>query len=193
MLPPTTPASTPRNKERTIPLFVCACVLLSLGTVALSPWVMETELYLTNLLVMHGLLILPFLPIRLNKSSSRVGPAEMFTIVMSVSGALRLLTTARMAAASSGAIPPVWSFLHEHPAKSSIGWDILWTTVSMLVWRWTQEGAQWMSVSIPLIALSSIGTVTSGWLAFDEIAVEMKQEAEGKEKEKEKEKARRLE
>ncbi|KAG8998794.1 hypothetical protein FRB94_006642 [Tulasnella sp. JGI-2019a] len=179
MLPSSSTSPTTRAKDRSIPLFVCGCVLLSLGTVAISPWVMGTELYLPNLLVMHGLLIIPFLPLSLNRLPSRMGPAEMFTIVMTVSGALRLVTTARMVAASGG-LPPVWRFLQEHPAKSSIGWDIVWTTISMLAWRWMHHGVKWLGLSAPFVAIGSIAPVACGWLAFDELAVEERLESEEK-------------
>jgi hypothetical protein len=28
-----------------------------------------------------------------------------------------------------------WRVLHSHPAQSSIGWDVVWTTISFFVWR----------------------------------------------------------
>jgi hypothetical protein len=28
-----------------------------------------------------------------------------------------------------------WRVLHSHPAQSSIGWDVVWTTISFFVWK----------------------------------------------------------
>lgn len=28
-----------------------------------------------------------------------------------------------------------WKVLHSHPAQSSIGWDVIWTTISFFVWK----------------------------------------------------------
>lgn len=28
-----------------------------------------------------------------------------------------------------------WDVLHSHPAQSSIGWDVVWTTISFVVWQ----------------------------------------------------------
>jgi hypothetical protein len=28
-----------------------------------------------------------------------------------------------------------WGVLHSHPAQSSIGWDVIWTSISFFVWK----------------------------------------------------------
>ncbi|KAJ7627780.1 hypothetical protein DFH06DRAFT_1006882 [Mycena polygramma] len=35
-----------------------------------------------------------------------------------------------------------WDVLHSHPAQSSIGWDVIWTSISFVVWLVLHPGLQ---------------------------------------------------
>ncbi|KAJ7703790.1 hypothetical protein B0H16DRAFT_1829345 [Mycena metata] len=122
-------------------------VLLSLGTVAMSPFTSERS-FLPNLLLMHTFIILPLLvPDRLFPLAQ--APAEtkmrfgisLKTLYIVVFGAV-LVLHARATDQAAGD-PPVsvrdlalkaWDVLHSHPAQSSIGWDIIWTSILFVVW-----------------------------------------------------------
>ncbi|KAJ7713155.1 hypothetical protein B0H16DRAFT_1811366 [Mycena metata] len=121
-------------------------VLLSLGTVATSPFTTECS-FLPNLLLMHTFIVIPLLvPDRLfplvqssAETKSRIG-ISLKTLYVVVFGTALVL---HVHATGQAADPPVsvrdltlkaWDVLHSHPAQSSIGWDVIWTSISFVVW-----------------------------------------------------------
>ncbi|KAF8899897.1 hypothetical protein CPB84DRAFT_1847461 [Gymnopilus junonius] len=66
--------------------------------------------------------------------------------------------------ASSHIVSVAWDVLYSHPAQSSIGWDVVWTTISFIIWIVVKplhpmEGSRSTSVLYLLLAtpVSSIG------------------------------------
>ncbi|KAJ7713142.1 hypothetical protein B0H16DRAFT_1341714 [Mycena metata] len=110
-------------------------ILLSLSTVATSPVTSERS-FLPNLLLMHTLIMLLLLV------PDRLFPlAQAPTLYIVVFGAALVLHA--HATGQAAGDPPVsvrdlalkaWDVLHSHPEQSSIGWDIIWTSISFVVW-----------------------------------------------------------
>ena len=115
-------------------------VLLSLVTVGITPFTNERT-FLPNLLVMHVLILLPLLaPSRSTSFSLRIrtlyGITTLFAFLLhlrTIGSALALIPPSNRAFKNLVFI--AWDVLHSHPAQSSIGWDVVWTTFSFLVWQ----------------------------------------------------------
>ncbi|KAF8816691.1 hypothetical protein BYT27DRAFT_7237833 [Phlegmacium glaucopus] len=124
-------------------------VLLSLATVALSPFT-SPKTFLPNLLVMHALLFIPLISL---PSSPEVSSTSRFSVdlktlyriihlacvgihvrtIIAAIGSLNA-SSSRQTSISLDILNEVWTVLHSHPAQSSIGWDIIWTSFSFIVW-----------------------------------------------------------
>src|SRR5258708_21808461 len=122
-------------------------IFLSLGTIWRSPVVAGTNEFLPNLLMMHFLLIIPLLHVphaaSTNSTTSwSIRSTWLYTIVGSASLVIRLRTLREYWVLSCPAnatscitvIPRLWETLQSHPAQSSIGWDVVWTTVSFMLY-----------------------------------------------------------
>ena len=164
-------------------------VLLSLTTVALSPMTNERT-FLPNLLVMHALLFVPLFLSRegpvVEKPPTKVGHSTtnkeieeekfaldvnyLYRIVHLASAAIHFrtaLTTVKYLREGSFEfhIPEAaWKVLHSHPAQSSIGWDIVWTSISFTAWMATRpthpsHSSKYVATSYTLIAtpIASVG------------------------------------
>ncbi|KAK7688340.1 hypothetical protein QCA50_008712 [Cerrena zonata] len=125
-----------------VPLALAFCVLISLGTVVLSPFTSERT-FLPNLLTMHTLIAIPLLPNILNAppSKKQIATKTVYTIALVVGVALRLKTTyiaftilPEETRSIGGFVSALITTLYSHPAQSSIGWDVIWTSISFLVW-----------------------------------------------------------
>jgi len=133
------------NSPFLAPLALWLSIILSLITVGISPLTSERT-FLPNLLLMHAFLIVPLVsraPTRLvGKNAFSIGVPTLYSLITILALVLRIRTimsvisdlpkenqTLKMLAIS------VWRVLHSHPAQSSIGWDVIWTTISFLVWR----------------------------------------------------------
>ncbi|KDR79029.1 hypothetical protein GALMADRAFT_63750 [Galerina marginata CBS 339.88] len=151
-------------------------VILSLATVAISPST-SRQTFLPNLLVMHALL---FIPVIGSPSTSLGGPSARFSIdsrnllrivqltaaiihLRTVLAAVNFLKQGEQSAAPS-MVAVAWTVLHSHPAQSSIGWDVIWTTISFVIWILARparpfQGSRNMALSYLLLAtpVSSVG------------------------------------
>lgn len=161
-----------RVKERWASPMLWFNVFLALASVALVPFITERT-FLKNLLVMHGVLFLPIL----EKNSPKISPYAISTnalyrIVQVVSALIHLRTVLKAleilrdnaALDASSIVQTAWRVLHAHPAQSSIGWDVIWTSVSFIVWTMikpldTTDASKRFSVSYLLGAtpFASIG------------------------------------
>ncbi|KAJ7717704.1 hypothetical protein B0H16DRAFT_1897835 [Mycena metata] len=122
---PPSPSSSYGMTSLRAPVALWLPVLLSLGTVATSPSPPSTPSFQT---------------------SSSCTPSSYFrsclkTLYIVVFGAA-LVLHARATGQAAGD-PPIsvrdlalkaWDVLHSHPAQSSIGWDVIWTSISFVVW-----------------------------------------------------------
>lgn len=142
------PPSSDKASERSrAPPTLWASVLISLFTIAISPFTTERT-FLPNLLVMHALLAVPLLSARPLKPAASSGRFTMristLYIVIQVCAFAMRLRTFTVALRHLNTQSPydfviaVWGTLHSHPAQSSIGWDVVWTTISFVVWVTTR-------------------------------------------------------
>lgn len=137
--PPRTPYATPS---------LWAPVLIGVIAIALSPWTSKST-FLINLLTMHAVLLVPLLSSRsvVAKASPKgyaMNVGLLLALVLTISVPIRLFTVLNTLVAHDsstqsthwalGLAEDAWATLHSHPAQSSIGWDIIWTTVSFTAW-----------------------------------------------------------
>ena len=136
-----------RNTPKTAPLYVSLPILISLLAIAVSPFTDGTT-FLPNLLIMHGVLIIPLLPFPspypVKSTRFSINIRSLYILITII--ALILRTKTIHIAISS--LPPttnvsgltrvfngaLYETLYSHPAQSSIGWDVVWTTISLFVW-----------------------------------------------------------
>ncbi|KAJ7746323.1 hypothetical protein B0H16DRAFT_1726503 [Mycena metata] len=141
------PSSSHGLSSLPAPVALWLPVLLSLGTVATSPFTSEHS-FLPNLLLMHTLIILPLLvPDRLfplaqasaeTKSHFAISLKTLYIIVFGAALVLHARATGQAAGDPLVSVRDfalkAWDVLHSHPAQSSIGWDVIWTSISFVVW-----------------------------------------------------------
>lgn len=139
---PSSPKSSAAiQPTRHAPLVLWLSVSLSLATVVYSPNTSDST-FLSNLLIMHALLVLPLIispslkngwSIKLDTLYKVIAAASLVLHVKAgVTAVLFLPSGQRTPGAVVGALIDT---LYYHPAQSSIGWDVVWTTMSAVVWN----------------------------------------------------------
>ncbi|KAK1235128.1 hypothetical protein PQX77_001651 [Marasmius sp. AFHP31] len=144
-------------------------ILLSLVTVANSPYT-NANTFLPNLLVMHALIVVPFLFVTSVSARSNGGGrfyipystfyAVLFTVILG----LRIKATLAAGAGSGSFIPfckAIATALHSHPGQATIGWDVIWSTTSFVVWTCLDQG---ISIA-PFSAVFASAGVVSSWVS----------------------------
>lgn len=118
---------------------------------------------LSLLLAMHALQFIPLLlPNRFTQKGTSIIPMSTFyASVAAVAMALRLRSTRIPSGLQIGdpSVPPSfrdilnyhWQTLNSHPVQSSIGWDVIWTTISFLVWEALRPGDKRWTVLLPCV------------------------------------------
>ncbi|KAH9974509.1 hypothetical protein BJV74DRAFT_953770 [Russula compacta] len=161
-------AAVSAKRTRTVPPVLWLSVLASLATVFLVPHSLRHDYFLSNLLVMHALLVIPLLlPLPLPVSATRIsGPPlhlhiqtrTLYRLVALLGIIARLRTTLSMDIGVVGAPGTLWAVLKSHPAQASIGWDVVWTTISFLMWVRVGTGIGGQLTVILNTVIGSIGT-----------------------------------
>lgn len=165
---PSAPSKSPSGISRAHPVLWIS-VIVSLITIGISPFTSERT-FLPNLLIMHALLVVPLLSSR--PSVTRSAPSRfsirlstLYSLVLAAAFAIRLRTT--LTAVNSlrtgdqscyGFLVAAWDILHSHPAQSSIGWDVVWTTISFVAWislRPAENSPVSKLLEIPYLLLAS--------------------------------------
>ena len=163
-----------RNIPKTTPLYVSLPVLISLLTVAVSPFTDE-HTFLPNLLIMHGLLVVPLLPFLSYPVKSTRFSINIRTLYILITIIALVLRTKTIHIAIGSLTPTsnvsdltrvfnkaIYETLYSHPAQSSIGWDVLWTTASLFVWLLigpTHRSVTDILVTICGIPMDGVGAV----------------------------------
>ncbi|TFK26073.1 hypothetical protein FA15DRAFT_734241 [Coprinopsis marcescibilis] len=115
-------------------------ILLAMLTVALTPYT-NTKTFLPNLVAMHTLIVVPLLVPGSRESKYALAPSTLYLVIFLLSLPIRSKTI--LAALSSlpatGQSPyalfaAAWKTLYEHPAQTSIGCDIICSSVGFIVW-----------------------------------------------------------
>ena len=151
------------RRRNTVPMVLWSSILLSLSTVYLVPTSIEQGYFLSTLLTMHVLLVIPLAaPDTLLSSAVLRMRARTLYGLIALASILPRIRTVSTAFASlpvearhvSGAVSALWETLHSHPAQSSIGWDVVWTTASFFLW--TFSPLQMIKYLIPCILATSV-------------------------------------
>ncbi|KAJ7582537.1 hypothetical protein C8J56DRAFT_221925 [Mycena floridula] len=137
------------------PLFASS-ILISLATIAATPFTND-KTFLPNLFVMHALLVVPLLFSQPSQSKSRFSVAitNIYMFNFATSMLLRLKSTVE-AMPNSNFYALAWTTLHEHPAQSSIGWDVIYTSLSFIVWWSCQEQVDPMLSLTPWLSVATV-------------------------------------
>lgn len=120
-------------------------ILYSLRTIYDTPAASGTSYFLPNLLIMHALLIIPLVAKTSPALPAWSSTRHLYAVAVAVSLYIRGRTLLPLIPPSgSSLIPSVDNIntlldsligtLYSHPAQSSIGFDVVWTTVSFLAW-----------------------------------------------------------
>ncbi|EJD55018.1 hypothetical protein AURDEDRAFT_140727 [Auricularia subglabra TFB-10046 SS5] len=151
-----------------LPAFLWMCVAAALVSVYTSPALLHSR-FLSNLLVMHGAITLPLLPLpKTLRSAGMVSASAVYWSIACAALAIRMGTLRNVFSTGMplSRIPKdAWTTLHSHPAQSSIGWDIVWTTLSFAAYELLERGAAWSACLAPVI---SVGVVAPATLATAE-------------------------
>ncbi|KAJ6460962.1 hypothetical protein C8R45DRAFT_1028785 [Mycena sanguinolenta] len=140
---PPSPIPAARPSNQWAPLSLWVPVLVSLASVARSPFTDE-HTFLPNLLLMHLFIVVPLLvPDNLfhrpQKTFLSMQIPTLNVLVFAIAFALHIQATVSALGDQELSISEfaasAWRTLHSHPAQSSIGWDVIWTSISFVVWR----------------------------------------------------------
>ena len=139
--------STPRNDRlsRSASPKIWLSVLLSLVTIALSPFT-SRQTFLPNLLVMHALLFVPLISGSERSSKQKPGRYSMDTSTLyclvciialgiharTTLAAIAFLNVDWSKASLSAVVSAIWDTLYSNPAQSSLGWEVIWNSVSFV-------------------------------------------------------------
>ncbi|GAA5983018.1 hypothetical protein JCM11641_004689 [Rhodosporidiobolus odoratus] len=188
-----------RKPPSSLTWWLLAAVILGNASVAFAPRTLFSSLFLPNLLLMHAVLVLP-LVLRDNKSA----PMTLSRFYMNVSiVALRFrwptlleiigkesdLSLQKLVPRIPQLLEQQWVILNEHPAQQSIGWDVIFTSISALVYlgtgrspRRADERLSYIVLTLVVLATPLVGvssTVGMG-LAIREGRKEAREDAERK-------------
>lgn len=152
--------SSKRGAPQLVPIVLWLSIVLSLGTVFLIPHSLEHGYFLSNLLTMHILLVIPLAapPSLLSSKFMQIRLRTLYAVLAVVTLIPRSRTISLMLESTPVEAEPryeaiargLWQTLHSHPAQSSIGWDVVWTTVSFLAWISTTPSATVMLLPLSL-------------------------------------------
>jgi alpha-1,2-mannosyltransferase len=165
--------SHPRTDSRKprAPVTLWLPVLLALVPIELTPYVVHTNWFLPNLLLLHALLLIPFLPSSLDgpkspaSDSSYVSAGNLYAI-LSTFAIVSQVTTTYTLSKTYHTFPRfathIINKLFSHPAISSIGFDAIWVILTLFTW--------FLSTGTDLTKLCKMGTVAIGGMAVAGIA-----------------------
>jgi hypothetical protein len=122
-------------------------ILFSLRTIYETPAASGTNHFLPNLLIMHALLIIPLVVKTTSSSpfSTWSSTKHLYAATVAVSFYIRARTVLPLVSTAGPPFIPsidhikkladsLIETLYLHPAQSSIGFDVVWTTISFLTW-----------------------------------------------------------
>jgi len=143
------------STQKTVPPVLWLSVLASLLTVFLVPHSLRHNYFLSNLLIMHALLVIPLLRPVTSERTGRlhIRTRTLYQLITLLAAIARLRTALSMMTGRS----TLWAVLTSHPAQASIGWDVVWTTMSVLLWIQPHTRAGQLTV-FSATALLSIGS-----------------------------------
>jgi hypothetical protein len=92
-----------------------------------------------------------------------MGVGTLYTAVAVLGVALRVRTTAVAVHSLPGHVrstrgfaASAWETLHSHPAQSSIGWDVIWTTLSFAAWILLGSHHGSSPITVPALVVANL-------------------------------------
>ena len=157
----------PRPDNALFPLSLVGIPLGAFLLIRETPESVNSPYFLQNLLLFHGATFLTVIAAYISSSSiSSTSPRTAYAFLALFASFVRLETVKNLiipdtprgtlfSSMKGFASDPIgtldivmrateelerhgWKLLHSHPAQSSIGWDVVWTTVSVLAWALVQ-------------------------------------------------------
>lgn len=156
------PRTTKAASSIRVPPVLWASTFIGLVCVYRSP-ATSVEAFLPNLLAMHSIIVVPLLFIHSQNYTAAIPLTYLYSVYTMLSVGMRVKTTLSAREESSDFLADAWSTLHSHPAQSSIGYDVVWTTVSYSVWALLDKGIVLSSLLSPLLSVA-VTASASAWL-----------------------------
>lgn len=150
----TPPAPRPQGTPRRVPAFVWLCIAIAMSAVAFSPTTLHSH-FMLNLLAMHGAIVLPLLPVSFSTKRLALRVETCYLLAAVASLAIRMKTLYVAGQVANLGLAAQAERLYFHPAQASIGWDVIWSTLSFAVYEYIQHG----TVPPKTLAYSVIGTL----------------------------------
>ncbi|RXW20061.1 hypothetical protein EST38_g5802 [Candolleomyces aberdarensis] len=159
--------SQPRREGSiAVPAKLWIPVFISLATIPISPFTDE-KTFLPNLLIMHVLIVLPLLsvsPLKVTKTGFSLSIFYLTVFLCSIPIRSRTVLNAASVLPEIDQSPyalfrAAWTTLHSHPAQSSIGWDVVWTTISFVIWIVVSSTTLNLFTTIYLLVASPFASV----------------------------------
>ncbi|KIY69770.1 hypothetical protein CYLTODRAFT_420337 [Cylindrobasidium torrendii FP15055 ss-10] len=162
------PLAPGRPIQRKTPFILWISTAVGLVAVVLSPFTSEST-FLPNLLAMHATITIPLL-----FPSFSAGPSLPTGLVHAVVSLTAGVARHRAVIAVIGAVHPeplnafslLIETLHGHPAQSSIGYDVVWTTLSFALWT-VLEGKGVGVAEVAMLPILSVGVIAPQAAAKD--------------------------
>ncbi|GAA6043831.1 hypothetical protein JCM8097_002076 [Rhodosporidiobolus ruineniae] len=150
---PSSPAAKQAASSRNSPLTwsLLAAVILGNASVAFAPGTLRTWWFLPNLLGMHAVLLVPLFLHKRDTSNAPMTLSRFYLNLALISLRFRAPTVLALLGDTPLSIKAVvprlpelfatqWETLNSHPAQQSIGWDVLFASLSGLVFLlWTSR------------------------------------------------------
>jgi len=147
-------------------------LVLALATIYRVPQSVGTDMFLNNLLWMHGLLIIPLF------TSPEAGFLDvpfpiLYTLLTLLASAIHIPNTVRLL----GAVPtnrPILSHLYQtiftHPAQSSISLDVIWVVITASLWFLTTGSTSSIGIKAVFAAITA-GVAITSWTGVNWVLV----------------------
>lgn len=163
-----------------------ACILVSFVTVAATPTLFPTKWFLPNLLFMHLLLVVPLLP-SVPTMGHPMSFGRLYAVIAVLSTLLRIPTYLEVLTFPLTPATPrelatiIYTTFFDHPAQTSISYDVLCTSVVVCLWTVINEarrkdaslvGCASVVGVLALTPVLGIGATSAAYLALQEAVVE---------------------
>jgi hypothetical protein len=168
-------------------------VLAALFNVALSPRLThDPASFLVNLLVMHAIIVVPLLSIKTRPSGLSL--SRLYLYIAIICARLRLPTytelvprfTASPVASLASLARQQYATFYQHPAQTSISYDVVFTSLSFTVWmifenrRMGSIKVGWPWVTALIVATPMVGIAVSGGLYLSARETEFENDLEAR-------------
>lgn len=154
-------------KTRSAPPSLYLPLFAAMSTVYFVPSTIGKPNFLSNLLMMHGLLVIPLLPLSSGSSEETkkrrpfdISFPTLYVLLIAIAAFLHgsnTLQVIRSLPAGTSLATCLYNQVFKHPAQSSISLDVVWVAITLGCW-WLMTGS-FISVVIKSTLLATVGAV----------------------------------